>query len=218
MTTRLKVCCIASKEEADMAVKYGASALGLVSEMPSGPGPINDDLIAQIAQAAPPMISTFLLTCRTEAQEIVEQLKHCRTSTVQLVDSVETDVYYDIRKELPQVKIVQVVHVIDENAVNDVIEISKHVDGVLLDSGNPNLKVKELGGTGRVHNWEISRKIVEAVNIPVLLAGGINPENVKDAVKLVKPFGIDLCTGIRTNDALDENKLKSLTHAMFNTN
>ena len=214
MMTRLKVCCIASREEAALAVQYGASALGLVSEMPSGPGPIPDELIADIASTVPPPIATFLLTCRTDPDEIIAQALFCRTNTLQLVDSVSPDVHGRIRAALPHLKLVQVIHVMDESALEEALAVSSGVDALLLDSGNPQLSVKELGGTGRVHNWEISRKIVAASSRPVFLAGGINPDNVADAVSRVQPFGIDLCSGIRTDDRLDEAKLARLVVAL----
>jgi len=108
---------------------------------------------------------------------------------------------------LPNVKLVQVIHVIDEKSIEEAVQISKHVDAILLDSGNPNLTVKELGGTGRVHNWELSKKIREAIDIPLFLAGGLKASNVRKAIETVQPFGLDLCSGVRTNGQLDKNKL-----------
>ena len=116
--------------------------------------------------------------------------------------------------QLVSVKIVQVLHVLNEKAINGGIEISKHVDIILLDSGNPNLNIKELGGTGRVHNWEISKKIVENVQIPVFLAGGLNPENAFKAIQEVNPYGLDLCSGVRTNGKLDQQKLTAFFNAL----
>ena len=106
-------------------------------------------------------------------------------------------------------KIVQVIHIIDERSVEEAIEISELVDAILLDSGNPNLKVKELGGTGRIHNWKLSRQIREKSRCPVFLAGGLNPENVRQAIDEVQPFAIDVCSGVRTNGQLDKQKLES---------
>jgi phosphoribosylanthranilate isomerase len=214
MKASLKVCCIASLEEAQMAVDHGAWAIGLVSEMPSGPGTIPDNLIAEIARAAPPNLATFLLTCRTEADDIIDHLNYCKTNTVQLVDAVDPPVYKRIRQALPHIRIVQVIHVVDEDSIKEATAASQYVDALLLDSGNPALAVKELGGTGRVHNWDISRSIVQKVHKPILLAGGMKPENVSAAIARVQPFAIDICTGIRTNGCLDRDKLKALTEAM----
>ena len=204
---RVKICCISSEQEAQIAIKHGASALGLVGNMPSGPGVIDDDLIHKIAKITPPPISTFLLTSETKANKIIEHYKKVNTTTIQIVDALENRQYQQIRNKLPHVKLVQVIHVIDHSSVLEAVEISEHVDAILLDSGNPNLSIKELGGTGKTHNWELSRTIRKEINIPLFLAGGINKNNVKQAVNFVKPFGIDLCSSVRTNGLLDADKL-----------
>lgn len=203
----IKICCIKNKAEARLAINYGASALGLVSAMPSGPGVISENVIKEIAAWAPPPVSTFLLTSETEAGRIIAQHGRLRTNTIQLVDSVSLNIYKDLRNAMPGVKLVQVIHVLDENSVIDAVNRSQYVDALLLDSGNPNLTVKELGGTGRVHNWDLSQKIRENSQVPIFLAGGINAKNVKDALEKVKPYGIDLCSSVRMNEELNEDKL-----------
>ncbi len=211
---KVKICCISSIDEARIAIEHGAAAIGLVGQMPSGPGIIGDDLIEQIAKSVPPPIATFLLTSETSPQDIIRHYKRVNTSTIQLVDALEKREYEAIRKELPHVKLVQVIHVIDENSVKEAIEISAFVDAILLDSGNPNLSVKELGGTGRTHNWELSTEIRKAISIPLFLAGGINKDNVKQAIETVQPFGIDLCSSVRTDGKLDPSKLQAFFNAM----
>lgn len=218
LSPRVKICCISSKEEALMAVEYGASALGLVGNMPSGPGVIDDHLIKEIAQIAPPSIATFLLTSETNTAQIIAHQKKVNTNTIQIVDTLKEGTYEQIRKHLPNIKLVQVIHVVDEQAIAAAIQISKHVDAILLDSGNPNLVVKELGGTGRVHNWELSKAIRAAIDIPLFLAGGLNANNVRQAIETVQPFGIDLCSGVRTNGHLDESKLKAFFAAVRGNN
>lgn len=192
-----------------LAIKYGASALGLVSEMPSGPGVIDDNSIAEIASKIPPPIATFLLTSKQKAEEIIIQHSKTRTNTLQLVDHLPEEQLLILRDKLPAIKLVQVIHVLDESSIDEAKKVQHFVDAILLDSGNPRLKVKELGGTGRTHNWEISRNIAESVNIPVFLAGGLNPQNVNEAIKAVQPYGLDICSGVRTNNLLDVKKLKS---------
>jgi phosphoribosylanthranilate isomerase len=207
MKPRIKICCISSINEARMAIESGASAIGLVARMPSGPGPIPDELIRQIALSVPPPVATFLLTSETSAEEIIRHHKRTNTNTIQIVDLPENGTYSKLKTALPSVKIVQVIHVIDEKSVELAIEISEQVDALLLDSGNPNLKIKELGGTGRVHNWNLSKMIRERSKCPVFLAGGLKPENVKQAIHEVQPFGIDVCSGVRTDGKLDRQKL-----------
>ncbi|MDQ3089456.1 MAG: phosphoribosylanthranilate isomerase [Acidobacteriota bacterium] len=204
---RVKICCIASVEEANLAIKYGASALGLVSEMPSGPGVISLEEIAEIVQKIPPPIATFLLTCKQTVEEIVAQHWQCLTNTIQICDTLLDENYDKLKTALPTVKIVQVIHVADEDSIKEAMRISEKVDAILLDSGSQTLFIKELGGTGRTHDWTISRKIVDAVKIPVFLAGGLKVGNVVEAIQKVRPFGLDLCSGVRTDRKLDEAKL-----------
>ena len=192
-----------------MAMSYGASAIGLVGKMPSGPGPIEDELIKSIAITIPPPIATFLLTCETSAEQIINHHQRTFTNTIQLVDELHEKDYAIIKKALPVIKLVQVIHVIDEVSVEQAIKVSENVDEILLDSGNPKLTIKELGGTGRTHDWKLSRKIKESINIPLFLAGGLNAENVRQAINVVNPYGVDVCSGVRTNGQLDENKLKA---------
>jgi phosphoribosylanthranilate isomerase len=207
---RIKICCISSLQEASLAVEYGAAALGLVSAMPSGPGVIAEDLIAEIAAAVPPPIATFLLTSKQDAQGIIQQQRRCRTNTLQLVDRLLQGTYEDLRRALPGISIVQVIHVTGPESAEEAIAAAEHVDAILLDSGNPALATKELGGTGRRHNWALSRQIREQIDIPLFLAGGLKPENVREAVEEVGAFALDICTGVRTAGQLDEKKLEAL--------
>lgn len=214
MNTRVKICCIQNLHEAETAIRLGASAIGLVAEMPSGPGPIPDELIRQIAAATPPPVATFLLTSHTSVSEIIKHHRRTLTNTIQIVDTLKDGTYAELKDALPGIKIVQVIHVIDEQSVEQAISVSPSVDAILLDSGNPNLRVKELGGTGRVHNWALSRKIRDQVSCPVFLAGGLKPENVKEAIETVEPFAVDVCSGVRTNGLLDSAKLERFFRAV----
>lgn len=207
MKPRIKICCINSTDEAKTAIEFGASAVGLVAKMPIGPGPISDDLIRQISMTIPPPIGIFLLTSETSVTEIIKHHQRTNTNTIQIVDSITNGTYSQLKSALPFVKIVQVIHVIDERSVDEAIIISELVDAILLDSGNPKLRVKELGGTGRVHNWRLSRQIRDNSKCPIFLAGGLNPENVRQAIEEVQPFAIDVCSGVRTNGNLDKQKL-----------
>lgn len=204
---RIKICCIQSIEEAKLAIKYGASALGFVSSMPSGPGVISEDLIEKIILEVPPPIGTFLLTSKTDIQKIIEQQKKTKANTIQICDRLVNGNHKNLKEDLPGISIVQVIHVNDEHSVEEAINAAPNVDCILLDSGNQSLQTKELGGTGRTHNWELSRTIVENIEKPVFLAGGLNSENIVDAINKVKPFGVDVCSGVRVNGKLDEEKL-----------
>jgi phosphoribosylanthranilate isomerase len=204
---RIKICCIASIEEAWMAIDAGANAIGLVSAMPSGPGPIREDLIAEIAAIVPPGVSSFLLTCLQDAASIIDQQRRLGVNTIQICDRLTSGSYQQIREALPGISLVQVIHVTGPESVDEAIALAPHVNAILLDSGNQSLAIKELGGTGRTHDWSLSRKIREAIEVPLILAGGLNPGNVAAAIREVQPFGIDVCSGLRTDGALDPEKL-----------
>lgn len=206
---RVKICCIKNIQEASIALSAGASALGLVGAMPSGPGIISDESIAEIAAFSPPSIGTFLLTSETSAAGIIAHWQRVKTNTIQIVDALVEGAYTEIRAACLGIKIIQVLHIQDESSVEEALSLAPDVDAFLLDSGNPTLAIKQLGGTGRTHNWQVSRKIVEACGRPVFLAGGLHAGNVRDAIETVQPFGIDLCSGVRTNGLLDADKLNA---------
>jgi phosphoribosylanthranilate isomerase len=208
-TPRVKICCICSLEEAMAAVRHGASALGLVSEMPSGPGVIPETLIAEIAGSIPPFITSVLLTSKRKPKEVVDQHHRCGTNAIQICDDLDPGALDEVAKALPGIDIIRVIHVQGEGSIEEAEAVSPYVDGILLDSGRKEGSVVELGGTGRTHNWAVSRRIAEAVDVPVILAGGLNPGNVAEAIRLVKPYAVDVCSGVRTDGALDPVKLRS---------
>ena len=214
MRTRIKVCCIQSVEEARLAVDAGADAIGLVSAMPSGPGPIPDARIAEIAREVPPGVATFLLTCRTDPAGLVEQVREAAVSTVQLVDRVGAAAHAALAAALPWVRRVQVVHVTGEESVADALAAGPGVHAVLLDSGDPKAAVRVLGGTGRTHDWGLSRRIRDALPVPLWLAGGLTAENVGEAIARVRPFGVDVCSGLRVDGRLEPDRLSRFVDAV----
>ncbi|MDQ3134042.1 MAG: phosphoribosylanthranilate isomerase [Acidobacteriota bacterium] len=211
---RVKICCISSVAEAWLAIRYGAAAVGLVSEMPSGPGVIAEASIGEIARRVPPAVSSFLLTCRQDANSIIRQQQRTGANTIQICDRLEAGGYDELRRALPGIALVQVVHVSGPEAIDEAVRVAAGVDAILLDSGNQSLPVKELGGTGRTHDWNLSRLIREAVLVPVFLAGGLNSANIARAVREVGPFGVDVCSGVRTDGELDEGKLAAFFHSL----
>jgi phosphoribosylanthranilate isomerase len=204
---RVKICCISSVEEANLAIHYGASALGLVSEMPSGVGVIFEGTIAQVAATVPPAVSSVLLTSKVDTLGIIAQQRRLGVNTIQICDRLQSGTHDDLRQALPGIAIVQVIHVTGSESIDESVSVAPHVHGLLLDSGNQSLPIKELGGTGRIHDWKISRRIRELVDVPIFLAGGLTPDNVAAAIREVEPFGVDVCNGVRTNGKLDEMKL-----------
>ncbi len=214
MTVRIKMCCIMNHSEAQIAVAAGATALGFVSEMPSGPGVIDETTIAEIVATVPSVIATFLLTAKQDVDAIVDQQHRTGVNTIQLCDSLPAGRHKRLRRALPGVSIVQVIHVTTEKSVAEALSIAPVVDALLLDSGRPEATVRELGGTGRTHDWEISRRIRDAAPVPVYLAGGLNTENVEAAIQQVRPFGVDLCSGIRREGALVQDLAHRFTNAV----
>jgi phosphoribosylanthranilate isomerase len=204
---RIKICCIAGLDEARIAIRSGADALGLVSAMPSGPGVISEAMIATVARAVPPPVATFLLTSLQRVEDIIAQHRRCRTGVLQLVDRLTVGTHTELREALPGVAIVQVIHVTGPEAVEQALSVAPEVDALLLDSGNPGLATKTLGGTGQVHDWRLSAIIRDAVSVPVFLAGGLRPDNVREAIDQVGAWGLDLCNGVRTGGRLDPAKL-----------
>ena len=212
--TRLKVCCIASLEEAELAIALGADALGLVGEMPSGPGVIDDDTAREIAARVPATVDTFLLTSRVTGDAIADHVEYCNTTAVQIVDHIDPSEYARLMRRLPTIRRVQVVHVEDETALDMIDAYEPWVHAFLLDSGRPNAQVAELGGTGRAHDWQVSAEFVRQASRPVFLAGGLNPQNVAQAIATVSPFGVDLCSGVRSGGRLDADLLGEFAAAV----
>jgi phosphoribosylanthranilate isomerase len=217
VNARVKICCICSLEEAWTAINHGASALGLVSEMPSGPGVIPEALIADIASRIPPFVTSVLLTSKREPTKIVEQQRRCGTNAIQICDDLDPEALDEVAVALPGIDIIKVIHVQGEDSVEEAEAVSPFVDGILLDSGSKEGSVVELGGTGRTHNWDISWRIVEAVDVPVILAGGLDPGNVAEAIKHVRPFAVDVCSGVRTGGNLDSEKLRSFMSRVWSS-
>ncbi|OQX95247.1 N-(5'-phosphoribosyl)anthranilate isomerase [candidate division KSB1 bacterium 4572_119] len=191
-----------------MAINAGASALGLVSSMPSGPGVISEDLIAEVSAAIPVGITSVLLTSQQNPASIIEQHQKCRTNAIQLCDRLSVITPRELQDAMPGTDIMQVIHVTGQNSIEEAVSIAPFVNAILLDSGNKSLPIKVLGGTGKIHDWKISREIRDRVEVSVYLAGGLTPENVAEAIREVSPFGVDVCNGVRTNGLLDKRKLQ----------
>jgi len=214
VSCKIKICCISSPEEARLAIRHGADALGLVGKMPSGPGPIEDELINTIARTIHPPIASFLLTSEQNSKDIIAHVNRVHTNTVQVVDALTGGTYEEIRNALPHLRIVQVIHVTGEESIGQALQVHQYVDAILLDSGNPKAAIKTLGGTGNTHNWSVSHELVKQVSVPVFLAGGLHAGNVQEAIEQVNPFGVDVCSGVRSAGKLDLQKLSAFIKAV----
>lgn len=214
MRIRVKICCMASIAEMRMAVAYGADCVGLVGDMPSGLGVIADTLARDIARAVPPGVTSVLLTSRTEADDIADHVAFCGVSTVQIVNHIDPAVHERLEESIPAVRRLQAIHVESDDALRLIPFYEGHVHGFLLDSGRPSAAIPELGGTGRTHDWSVSAEFVRRSALPVFLAGGLNPANVAEAIRQVRPYGVDLCSGLRSPVLLDETKLRAFMLAV----
>jgi phosphoribosylanthranilate isomerase len=209
----IKICCISSIEEAKLALECGADLLGLVSSMPSGPGVIADDMVESIRNWIGFQARAVLLTSRTTAEAIGQQIDRHNPAVIQLCDDVEPDEVTALRYAFPGTAVMPVVHVRDDASVTEAMAKARNADALLLDSGNQSLAVKELGGTGRVHDWNLSRRITDSVDIPVFLAGGLNAGNVRSAIRTVQPAGVDVCSGVREGGILSRRLLADFIEA-----
>ena len=207
MPVRVKVCCIMSAAEARIAIAAGADALGLVSAMPSGPGVIDQAQIAAIAHTVPPGVATVLLTSATDVATIIRQQNETAVNTLQIVDRLAAGSHAALRRALPGIGLIQVVHVNGPDSVAAAQAIAGAVDALLLDSGKPEAAVKQLGGTGRVHDWRLSRQIRASVAVPVFLAGGLDAGNVAEAIATVRPYAVDICSGLRRDGKLTPDRV-----------
>lgn len=211
MRTRIKICCIASAKEAAQAIAAGADAIGLVGPMPSGPGTIDTTTARDIALSTAPPVTAWLLTSEVEPERIAAHADECGATTVQIVQQVAPSVHERLMAIAPRLRRVQVIHVEGGDAHDKVDAYGTLPHAFLLDSGRPS--AGELGGTGRRHDWTVSAKIVGAAPRPVFLAGGLSPQNAGDAIRAVRPFGLDVCSGLRSKSGLDAPKLTAFMAA-----
>lgn len=212
--TRVKICCIRGPSDARIAVHAGADVLGMVGPMPSGPGQIELPMVHRLAADLPPGVQGWLLSTATDADVLIAQATRAHAQALQCVAGLSPDAADRVRAALPALRLIAVLHVRGEAAIEQAVRIAPHVHAVLLDSGNPTAPTPTYGGTGNTHDWQVSRRIVEAVPKPVWLAGGLTPENVADAIAQVRPFGVDVCSKLRTAGALDPAKANAFLHAV----
>lgn len=212
MRLRIKICCMADPEEAEVAAAAGADLIGLVGPMPSGAGVVPPEMCRRIAEKAPAWVTPVLLSSSETAEEITHDIRAAGVRAVQIVRHVDPEVHRELARGLPGVRRIQVVHVEDAGAFSLIEDYDGLAEAFLLDSGRPS--ARELGGTGRTHDWSVSAEFVRRSPVPVFLAGGLRPDNVAEAIVRVRPFGIDICSGLRTQDRLDPVKLEAFMTAV----
>lgn len=213
----VKVCGISSIEEARFAISAGASALGLVAATEGGTGISDDRLIAEIVTAVPPPIATFMYTSCQDAEAIADRHAICRTTVIELATLLTFSELCKLRKHIPGVKLVQVIHAFQEYALHEAHFAASVVDALLLNCQNASLPEKELDSIGRTNDWQLGRFICDQVGLPVFLAGGLDAKNVAEAIAMVQPFGLEVCSSVRVNGALNPLRLDAFMYAVNQT-
>ena len=219
MRTRVKICDVASPAEVRAAAHAGADAVGVLGPMPPGEdaktaAPIETDAARASFGATPPGVQAWLVTSETHANGILQHLHWVNAAVVQIARPIDPGEHALVRGAAPWVKIVQVVRMQDEAALELAKGYARTADAILLDSGRPDATIADLDAAPRVHDWAPCRQIVSMVDKPVYLAGGLNEANVGDAIEAVRPFGVDLSGGVRTMGKLDARKLSAFFAAV----
>lgn len=204
---RVKVACIRDAEEARRAVSFGAAAIGMAAENPAGGPSLTEDQIRAVTESVPDSVGTFLMTTRRSAPDLARLARNTGVNTLQLWDEPEPDAYAHLRSAIPGLSIVQSIAVVGPEAVDRAIEVASLVDALVLDSAHRAAPARWEHQHGRTHDWQLSRRITEEVGIPVILSGGLSHRNVADAIRAVRPYGVEVCTGVRTKGALDTTLL-----------
>ena len=176
------------------AVDAGCDALGFIM----GVTHRSSDVVtpaeaAKLIRRLPPFIEPVAVTHLQETEDLIRLVKDSRCTTLQIQDTIEPSEIDVIRDALPYAKIVKAVHVTGESAIAMGKRYEPYADALILDTRTGD----QIGGTGIPHDWNISATIVATSAIPVILAGGLTPENVREAIRKVRPYGVDVHTGVK---------------------
>ena len=199
MTVRVQIAGVSSVEEALAAADAGVDALGFTVRLPTG---VHDGLTEakarSIVAGLPPFVASVAITYVGAPREAVELCRYLGVTTLQLHGPFPTTEIPVLRVGLPHLKIIRAVHVTGPEAVAQARALARQVDALILDTYDPD--TGRHGATGKTHDWAISRQIVDEVPVPVILAGGLTPDNVAAAIAAVRPWGVDVHTGIERPD------------------
>lgn len=210
---RVQIAGISTLADARAVERAGADAIGFTIGLPDGPhNGLDAHRARAMIRALPPLITPVLITYETTAATVVPLCRYLGVSTVQLHARPDPQEVAAIRAALPGVKVILAVHVTGEEAIAAALALAPHADALILDSYDP--VTGRRGATGRTHDWSISRRIVERVPVPVILAGGLTPTNVADAIRLVRPWAVDTHTGVeRPDGSTDHERVRAFVRA-----
>jgi phosphoribosylanthranilate isomerase len=190
---RIKICGNRTLRDAEIAVRYGADAIGLiVGTKFFSEDEVSTSNASEIVAALPPFIVSVLVTHLQSGHEILDLYHAVLPTTIQLHNEVNLSVIEELRCKIPHVKLIKAIHIVDSTAIKQALMISNCVDSILLDSRTDG----RIGGTGVTHDWSVSQQIVLQTKVPVILAGGLTPSNVGLAIAKVKPFAVDVNSGV----------------------
>ena len=196
------------------AIEAGVDAVGFVCAEPASIRTIKKIDAASIAATIPPPINSFVLNSETTASEIAEVVRLVKAHTVQVVSDIGPNESEELARLIPSTHRVQVIHIQSKGDLQLIDRYAPFVHAFLLNSGKSTGDGPISGGTGRVHDWSLSAQFVQQSPLPVFLAGGLSAENVGRAIRTVRPFGVDLCSGARSKGRLDPDKLTAFVQAV----
>jgi len=206
----VKICGIRRQEDALIATELGADAIGLlVGQKHNSPDFVSATVARDIFRALPPSVDAVLVTHVEDVDELERLLQESEITTIQLHSEIAPSSVERLRHRLPHLKIFKSVNIISADSVAYPEAFKKLVDGFVLDSIN--LATSQVGGTGKTHDWSVSRQIVMRYpEVPIILAGGLNSENVRSAIERVRPFGVDVNSGTKAADGFkDPRKIEA---------
>jgi phosphoribosylanthranilate isomerase len=191
---RVKICGIRTIKDAKLTINCGADAIGLlVGQRHRSDDFISVELAKEICGICPPYVSPVLVTHLESPTEIYQLASKIGVHTIQIHSECQVPEIQALRQMLPFTKLIKNFHVTSNKLIDYVRSFESIVDAIILDTIN--LEEDRVGGTGMIHDWSLSAKIVQETSLPVILAGGLNPKNVADAIKLVKPYAVDVNSG-----------------------
>ena len=202
----VKICGVRRQEDALLAAELGADAIGLlVGQKHTSPDFIFTTVAKDIARALPPSVEAVLVTHVEDLDELERLLQQSEIRTIQLHSEIAPSSVERLRGRLPHLKIFKSINIISADSVAYPEAFEKLVGGFVLDSIN--VATGQLGGTGKTHDWSVSRQIVmRYLEIPIILAGGLNSENVRSAIEYVHPFGVDVNSGTKAPDGFKDTR------------
>jgi len=203
---KIKICGIKTEHDLTVAINAGADAVGFITDVPvDSPRKITLAEASRMISKVPVFVTSVLVIMPENAQHAVRMIHAAKPAAVQIHNALPLSELVTIRKT--GVKLIKTIPVSRDSSSDTLImqvkELSGIVDAVLLDTALDG----KTGGTGMQHNWEVSSKVVLNSAIPVILAGGLKPENVREAAGCVRPYAVDTASGVETGGKKDEKKV-----------